>query len=269
MEPTWESVTGAFCAFIVYNRWLLCGTAADDRGRVSSVCSRGRKDSRGTVHGTDRVHVPDGCCGGRRGLRAPRSCLRWRVRHGGGRLRGRWLHASARHAAVARHADQEQKAAGELGKFADHGFRAIGRRTESHAEESQLSQRPMRWIEKKKHVVVLIITIIIICVPCAGAWNPKGCFRLWNNVSNYLLFINILIIYSHKNITLTFLPLRFLFLPRAWSSSTRSKRLVIAWALKRSTETEILVIINYTIPLLMNSIIDQLASYWVLNRIQI
>lgn len=149
MEPTWESVTGAFCAYIVYNRWLLRGTAADDRGRVSSVCARGRKDSRGTVHGADRVHVPDRCGRGRRGLHAPRWRLRWRrVRHGG-RLRGRRLHAPARHAAVAGHADQEQEAAGEPGKFADHGFRAIGRRTESHAEESQLSQRPLRRIIKQ------------------------------------------------------------------------------------------------------------------------
>lgn len=110
---------------------------------MSGVRARGREDSRGTVYGADRVHIPDRGRGGRRGLlHAARGRLR-RVRPDERRVRDRRLHTPARHAAAAGHADQEQEDAGKLGQLADHGLRALGRRAKGHAEKSQLSQRPV------------------------------------------------------------------------------------------------------------------------------
>lgn len=77
--------------------------AADDRGRVSRVRARCRENSRGTVHGADRVYVPHG------GL-YPRP-----VRAAGRLLADRRLHTPACHAAVAGHADPQPPAAGGLG----------------------------------------------------------------------------------------------------------------------------------------------------------
>jgi len=125
-------------------RWLLLReTTADDRGRVSGVRACGPKDGRRTVHGTDRVHVPDGG-GGLRSAGGLRRLLR-RFRSDG-RTSRRRLHAAAtRHAVIAGHADQEPETVGGPGQHADRGSGcARVRRTKVHAEKSQLPQRPIR-----------------------------------------------------------------------------------------------------------------------------
>lgn len=110
--PRRKSVTEAY-VYISY-RWLLRGTAADDRRRVSGVCEGCRENSWGTVHGTDCVHVSNcGRCWRLHPARGRRKRHLWRFRSIDDHICSWWLHAPARHATITGHADQEQEIVGK------------------------------------------------------------------------------------------------------------------------------------------------------------